>query len=777
MNRMAVGVADSSNRLDADLAEPDGRRVVLDFNQVAAVLRRRRWLFAIWVALGLVAGLAYLATTPRSYRAQATVLLTGEANANIDEVSSVETGGVSSIMIENAVQVLSSQQLAMDVVERLELADDPRLRDEEPSGLSILIDGTKGIVRGLLAPLTERAGSANGGDVVPDPSTEAELRLERVAQGLRGRVRVFRVGQSSAVAIAFEAQSPGLAAEVVNTYVQAYTEDALRTNRAINEQAAAWLSGRLAELNAEVEDALTAVEQFRAENNLVQSNDGLVSEDSVVRLNDEYSSALADQARSRALVAAYNSVLALGPEALDDRSADILLPSGSARLVELQQDYATLTARRDEVVDIFGAEHPEAVRLRAESQELANLLFAEIRAAAAAAQGNLDVATARLEALSETLGGAVATNAAAGEARVELRSLEQRADAVSALYEILLVQAERANQQRTLPVSSARVLSLAAVPRQASSPSTIRTLGLMIVLGLMAATLHVALRERRDQGLRTVADVTDRLGQRFLGYLPGIPPQGGADAAAKSPAGDAAPPGFLVLGQPRSLFAETLRSIRLASDLSWGGPGGRILGITSVRPGEGKSTVSVNLAAILASGGQEVLLVDADLRKAEITRRLGLGQRTGLRSLALSSASAESAITRIAGTTVSVLGAEGPQEGATTYDILSSPRLHELLEDARSTFRYIILDLAPLSPIVDARLLLPAVDQVVLVTQWGKTPRPLVLHALDSNPQLKARLLGVALNRVNLAELRKYTGSGNEPSYEAYYGVDAPLER
>lgn len=771
---MTVRLADSSNHLEPGSADPDGRRLTLDAGQLRAVLRRQRRIFALWVALGLAAGLAYLATTPDSFRAQATVLLTGEANASIDQVSTVENDVVTAISIENAVQVLSSQQIAADVVERLALVDDPRLLNERPSGLSVLIDRAKGLVRGVLGFLASPAAD----DATPtEPAAEAAQRQERVAYGLRDRVRIFRVGQSSAIAIAFEAQSPDLAADVVNAYVQAYTDDIQRTNRRINEEAAAWLSERLAGLNAEVQDALTAVERFRAENNLVQSSEGLVSEDSVVRLNDEYSTALADQARSRALVAAYESALALGPEALDDRSADILLPAGTERLVGLQQEYAALTARRDEVVESFGADHPEAVRLQAEAQELSDLLFAEIRAAAAAAQGDLDVATARVAALQETLGGAVATNAAASEARVKLRSLEQRAEAVSTLYETLLVQAERANQQRTLPVSSARVLSLAPVPRQASSPSTTRTLGLMVVLGLMAATLHAALREGRDLGVRTAADVTDRLGQRFLGYLPTLPSRNGAGTGASPSTADGSAPGFVVLGEPGSPFAETLRNIRLASDLAWGGPGGRVLGITSVRPGEGKSTVSVNLAAILASGGRDVLLIDTDLRKAEITRRLGLGRKPGLRSLALSGAPFASAMTRIEGTTISVLGAEGPQEGATAYDILSSPRLHDLLDDARSAFRYIVLDLAPLSPIVDARLLLPTVDQAVLVTEWGQTPRPLVLHALRETPQLTARLLGMVLNRVDLAELRQYAGPGKEPSYEAYYRADDPAGR
>jgi succinoglycan biosynthesis transport protein ExoP len=236
-----------------------------------------------------------------------------------------------------------------------------------------------------------------------------------------------------------------------------------------------------------------------------------------------------------------------------------------------------------------------------------------------------------------------------------------------------------------------------------------------------------------------------------------------------------------VLRNPRSYFAETLRNIRLASELSWpgdgvaggAGQGGRIIGVTSLRAGEGKSTVSASLAAILASGGQRTLLVDADPRKADLSLRLGLGGRRGLASVTLVDAPMESAMTRIEGTGVNVIGCEGRHLGPISYDLLSSPKMGRFLADARRSFHYVVLDLAPLGPIVDGRLLLSAVDQIVLVAEWGKTPRSLVSYTLAHEPQLRSRLLGIVLNRVNLRKLaRWYPTPDLQDSYDVDYGRD-----
>ncbi|TNC49148.1 hypothetical protein FHG66_11905 [Rubellimicrobium rubrum] len=783
MTRMALNIADSSRRMDSEAPDHNTREATLDLGQIAAAVRRQRWIFVAWVLLGLVAGIAHLATTPKSYQASAVLLLTGQTNTNIDEVTLVDGESVSEITIENALQVLQSQRLALRVVDQLDLTQDERYLSERQSQLALMTGQIKNVIRSLLSPLTGGEAPAATPEVVVTPEMEQERLREGVADRLQQRVRIYRIGQSSALTIIFETQSPELSADLANAYVQGYTEDIVEANQAVNEQTATWLSLRIAELGDEAREALTAVERFRVQNGLVESAEGLISSDSVRRVNDEYAVALADEARGRALVAAYESVLAMGPEALKDRGTRVLIPNNDEPVSILQQEFDQFLARRDEVLENFGAENPELVRLEAQIDDLASRLYNETQQAAARARGSLDVASERVTALRETLAKLVEANAVAGQALIELRALEQRAEAVSNLYEALLIQAERANQQRTLPVSNVRVLSLATVPLDPSSPSTVRTLGLGMILGLMAAALHTGLREQRERFVRTGSDVTERLGQRFLGYLPAV---GGLPGPRRRRVvgpetilleSEALPPqpvrlpdvDLPVLRWPQSQFTETLRSIRLASDLALPGEGARIIGVTSLNPGEGKTTVAMNLAAVLAAGGQRTLLIDADLRKADLSLRLGLTGRSGLTSIATNQVPVEHAMTEMGSTGVDVIGSEGPNLGSLAYDVLSSPSLERMLAEARNTFRFIVLDLAPLGPVIDARLCLNFVDQVVMVAAWGQTPRKAISYNLAHDPLVRSRLLGIVLNLVDLKALPRYSATDMQPAYSAYY--------
>ncbi|WP_246082576.1 AAA family ATPase [Rubellimicrobium rubrum] len=780
---MALNIADSSRRMDSEAPDHNTREATLDLGQIAAAVRRQRWIFVAWVLLGLVAGIAHLATTPKSYQASAVLLLTGQTNTNIDEVTLVDGESVSEITIENALQVLQSQRLALRVVDQLDLTQDERYLSERQSQLALMTGQIKNVIRSLLSPLTGGEAPAATPEVVVTPEMEQERLREGVADRLQQRVRIYRIGQSSALTIIFETQSPELSADLANAYVQGYTEDIVEANQAVNEQTATWLSLRIAELGDEAREALTAVERFRVQNGLVESAEGLISSDSVRRVNDEYAVALADEARGRALVAAYESVLAMGPEALKDRGTRVLIPNNDEPVSILQQEFDQFLARRDEVLENFGAENPELVRLEAQIDDLASRLYNETQQAAARARGSLDVASERVTALRETLAKLVEANAVAGQALIELRALEQRAEAVSNLYEALLIQAERANQQRTLPVSNVRVLSLATVPLDPSSPSTVRTLGLGMILGLMAAALHTGLREQRERFVRTGSDVTERLGQRFLGYLPAV---GGLPGPRRRRVvgpetilleSEALPPqpvrlpdvDLPVLRWPQSQFTETLRSIRLASDLALPGEGARIIGVTSLNPGEGKTTVAMNLAAVLAAGGQRTLLIDADLRKADLSLRLGLTGRSGLTSIATNQVPVEHAMTEMGSTGVDVIGSEGPNLGSLAYDVLSSPSLERMLAEARNTFRFIVLDLAPLGPVIDARLCLNFVDQVVMVAAWGQTPRKAISYNLAHDPLVRSRLLGIVLNLVDLKALPRYSATDMQPAYSAYY--------
>jgi polysaccharide biosynthesis transport protein len=255
---------------------------------------------------------------------------------------------------------------------------------------------------------------------------------------------------------------------------------------------------------------------------------------------------------------------------------------------------------------------------------------------------------------------------------------------------------------------------------------------------------------------------------------------------------------------PNSHFAETLRNIRLALDLDLPGSGSRVIGLTSLRPGEGKTTVALNLAAVLAAGTAEadvlrpgpvaatgqsssVLLIDADPRSPGLTRSLmpdpqrprAGATAPGLVEVVSGRLPWTSALRAIAGTGIDFLGTRptdmgvrqaGPRGfGLTASAILGSPRMAEIIAEARSTYRYVVIDLSPLGPLVDARMVIPHLDRVALIAEWGKLPKRMLEEAIATEPLLAARLLGVLLNKVDMKALRSYAGTaGTEQYFDEY---------
>jgi succinoglycan biosynthesis transport protein ExoP len=103
-------------------------------------------------------------------------------------------------------------------------------------------------------------------------------------------------------------------------------------------------------------------------------------------------------------------------------------------------------------------------------------------------------------------------------------------------------------------------------------------------------------------------------------------------------------------------------------------------------------------------------------------------------------------------------------------ELLTAKPVHDLLRDARQNYAYVIVDLAPLGPVVDARLLLRVLDQVVMVAEWGATPKALLRRVVEAEQLLAERLVGVVLNRVDMVALRDYVDRSSLEAYMGTYG-------
>lgn len=779
----------------------------LNLRRLLAAARRQRWAFVLWVLIALAAGIAYLVTTPPTFFTGSTVLLAGNVNRAIEEMSSVESTTNTENELESAQEVIRSQQIALAVTDALQLHHNESYLNPPVSGASKLIDAIKSVVRAPIAFLRPDMP-------VPAPEAEADsdaTQRSAVALDLRENIQISRIGRSSAFFIGFASHDPVIATKIADAYAKAYVADLLNANFEATEQTTEWLQVRLNNLQDSAQQAAMAAERFRTENGLMSSRGALMTEENVGQLNADLAEAVADLARSRALMDTYDEVLKQGPNALIDADGLRFTLPGDDRLQLMQEELSTLIRRLAEVERNATSDQIEASALRSKIDQLLKTLFAEMGRLAEAARGEFAVADARVAALRDSLGLAVDTNSAASEAQVELRALEQRALTLSMLYQTFLTRFQEMDQQKTFPISNVRILSAAVMPKAPNAPRTSRVLALMLVMGLMAGFVTAIVREWRDRFLRTGEDVQAETGSKFLGYLPLVPQDGASGDAAHAAAVRTKPAGALswllprrtaqarqelqfrhkrraapmppesnlpqdarslayVAENPRSLFAETVRNIRFASDVRMGDRSGRIIGVTSVLPGEGKSTIAANLATMMAAFDDPVLLIDADPRNPGLSRSLRMTGRPGLVEALMGKADWRSLIQVQKDTGVHLLTCETPKLMSYSSELLGSATMRALLADLRQEFPTIILDLAPLGPVVDARVLVPMVDQVVLVAEWGMTPKELLRATLNSEAVLAEKLLGVVLNKVDMVALRDYVPRVSNESYYLDYG-------
>jgi capsular exopolysaccharide synthesis family protein len=196
-------------------------------------------------------------------------------------------------------------------------------------------------------------------------------------------------------------------------------------------------------------------------------------------------------------------------------------------------------------------------------------------------------------------------------------------------------------------------------------------------------------------------------------------------------------------------LSEAYRTLRSSILLGWD-DGLRRLLITSSQPQEGKTTVSLNLACSLAQLGRNVLLIDADMRRPNCARQLGVDTPHGLNAYLRGAIDFDSLLAATAVNHLSLIHAGSAEAFAS--DLLCSPRLAELLDEAARRFDHIVIDSPPSLVLSDARTISRLVEGVILVVS-DQTDRGALLRTKQTFDDAGVRLVGFVMNRVNLADL------------------------
>jgi capsular exopolysaccharide synthesis family protein len=293
-------------------------------------------------------------------------------------------------------------------------------------------------------------------------------------------------------------------------------------------------------------------------------------------------------------------------------------------------------------------------------------------------------------------------------------------------------------------------------------------MALSLVFALAGATLSaggsVLIRRAFDSGLTTGSDVERKLGVHYLTGVPAL--YSTLDASMPNNI----KPHQYVVQKPLSVFAEGFRSLR--ASLLYANPGRetKIIAVTSALPGEGKTTTSVCLALTMAVAGNSVCVVDCDLRRRSLHELFGMSADKGLVEVLEGRATLDEVLLTDETTGLKLLPLS--TNATTTRDVFGSEAMDALLDQLRDRFDLVVLDTAPVLPVVDTRILARKSDVVAVLVRWRHTPLKAVQRTIDLLKDVKVNVGGVALSQVNVREQAKY-GYGDVgyyyKSYKSYY--------
>lgn len=733
----------------------------LDVESVIAIARRQWKIVAAGVAVAAVLGIINILTAVPLFTADVNVLIDRGNGQLADQLSSIGSAG-GSLMEDEAsilsqVEIFKSDTIASAVVDKLHLTNDPLFMADDRSAVSQLIS----TVRSLLNVSQW---------FVSDATVDADYTAKHFAaeRKLIDNLDVSRVGRTYVLDVKFTSPSPELAAKIANAFGDIYLVDKLNSKYEATRRASDWLQNRIAELRQKALDSDLAVQRFRTTNNLVSAGSVLVSDQQLSELNSALIVSQSDTSKAEARLQRIQQIIASGQT--DAIVTDVL---GSTISNDLRQKYLDASKREAQISARLGENHVQAVRLRSEMSEYERLMFEEVNRIAESYKSDLDVAKAREKSLSDSVSQATGISATANETQVQLRELEREAETYKNLYQTFLQRYQEAVQQQSFPVTEARVITRASPPKSPSHPKKPLVLALFIVMGGAVGCGFGAFREIRDRYFRTGDQIRDTLKLEFLGMTPLISGQRlPAMSGEKLPAGELFKTNSVsnyVVENPQSSFAETLRSAKLSADFGMVGKECKIIGVVSSLPGEGKSMTSINFAQLLADQGNRTILIDCDLRNPGATRAIGSHAEEGLLEAVLENRDPRSLLLRDPKTGLAFLPTIIKHRVPHSSELLASPAMRNILTVLSAHADYIVLDLPPLGPVVDARAIASRVDGFLLVVEWGRTARHLVRQLLRGETEIRAKCLGVILNKVDQRKMKLYRSFGSTEYYQSQY--------
>ncbi|HEX4155920.1 MAG TPA: polysaccharide biosynthesis tyrosine autokinase [Acidobacteriaceae bacterium] len=688
-------------------------------SEALLTIRKRKYIIGAIALLGLIYGLYKGTTQPRLYEAYGTIEIRS-GSSNQFRINNNAGYGSSSSSLPTQVAIIKSDTVLLTVARDLDLPN------------NAAFTGYYGPSRHLsLDDLNVRQSTLNimNGDII-----------------------VTVVPKTDLVRISCSTLDPKLSADIVNRLIHEFIQRSLQSSFEATQRVSDFLSLQLRDLKQQVENAQEQLIDLQKRIGVVgfdpQHNEIQTTLDDLTRAAGQAQiMRIAEESR-------FHTLSTMNPDALDGSIGAQAGTGLQTALPNLRSIREQLVAQLAQLNVTLAPKNPRIVALRAQIAALnkqitdeQNRLLDQAREAYVAARDNEQQILAALEAEK-------ADAYKLRDALVEYTLRQRDFESNRTLYEGLSQRLRTAGIEAGLESTEIDIIDNAVPPVQ---PSLRSRSTMMIVDGLVMLTFGIVIAfilESLDTGIRTVAQIESISGLPSLALIPRIR-RTPADLTAQT----TVQRNLGVIGNPMSQFAEAFRALRTSLLLSVAGGEPNVILLTSATPTEGKTTVAMNLACVLAQRDVRVLLIDADLRRPTVHHRFSINGKVGLSSVLTGSATLEQAVQRVPEVPKLDILASGPVPPFPT-EMLSSEVMHQLIQHCRGIYTHVVLDSPPLLSITDSVVLAREADAIVLVVRQGRSNKHAVRRARDLLLRAGTRIAGTVLNAVDL----------NSPEYYAYYG-------
>ncbi len=668
---------------------------------ITTLARHKTLLIGFTLATVLFAIIVTLLMDP-VYRASSTLQIERNAKkvVNTDMLNAQESRSDKDFY-ETQRQLIQSRALARRVINQLDL--------EKNAASTGIISSLKSLL-GLQSDANKK-----------NPSVVETLFLEGLS--------VTPVSNSQLVQINYESTDPKLAAKIANAVTKTFVRMNLERRFDTASYSTEFLTSSIAKTKKNLEKSERLLNEYATKYNIIQGAEG---EDNNTHSLKKMAEELITAGKERIEA---ESAYEQSKHTVDDKNATSVRILKDPYIQSLKKTLARLEANSQEILKTSSSRSSKAKRIRKQIDEVRSQINIESYAIKSALKSEFFAAKQKESMIKKQLEQLKKETLAIQGKSIKYNTLLREVESNRDSFKNLLGQLKQVTLAGNVDSNNISIIDKAGIPYKKFKPNFKTNIAFGLLLGLLLGMAAAFLREFMDDSVKNPDELEKLTGLPVLGMLP--------SQSSLSPSSVA----LQTYNEPKSPLAEAIRSLRTSLRFSTREGAPKSTFITSSAAGEGKSTVSINLATAYAQSGNKILLIDADLRNPSLHKLFKLENYTGLTNYLAGGGSSSDIYrpTMIKNLDVITSGPIPPDP----VELLSGNRMGTLLSNASADFDYIIVDGPPVLGLADALVISGLCDATILTIEAGKTRKVTLMKSLKRLERAHSNLVGLLFTRVD----------------------------